>query len=199
MTKSITLVMCLCSFVFNSCALVPHEVTVKPSVHNTPSSIGEGVVLALEVLDERDDTTVGKRGMHQDGADITVKNLIPALERVLRDGFAEKGINVVAAAETADAELEAKDMPCCRDGDDESRPVQRRGHFFPDPAISSLFGTLALPGLCCFLSPASVSRRIQSLADAQPPNRRPVLCRRHGLAVDVHLVDGDRLLELLQR
>ncbi len=114
------LVQISCSLLVVSCAFTPHEVTVVAEAPITPSSIGKGVTVALEVFDDRDDTTVGQRGVGMQGADITVNDIIPLLERELKEGLEAKGFAIVPGGTSGysessmiepgapDVELEAK-------------------------------------------------------------------------------------------
>ncbi len=94
--KTRVLAFVLSSILLTSCAFTPHEIAVTAKAPTTPSSIGKGVTVALEVLDDREDIVVGQRGAGMRGADITVKDIIPALERELRNGLEAKGFTVVS-------------------------------------------------------------------------------------------------------
>ncbi len=98
----------LCGILLASCAYVPHEVAITAEAPSTPSSVGNGVTVALHVIDDRDDVVVGKRGMAMSGADITAKDAVPALESELKKGLEAKEFMVVSAGSDADAEFEAK-------------------------------------------------------------------------------------------
>lgn len=98
----------LSSILLTSCALQPHDVTITAEVPYTSSSVGDGVTLALQVIDDRDDVVVGKRAPVPAAADITAKNIIPALERELKKGLEAKGFEALSAQSDADAEFEAR-------------------------------------------------------------------------------------------
>ncbi len=76
----------LSSILLTSCAFTPHEVAITAEAPSTPSSVGKGVTLALQVIDDRDLVVVGQRGAWSMGADITAKDIVPALERELKRG-----------------------------------------------------------------------------------------------------------------
>lgn len=98
----------LCGMLLASCAFTPHDVTITATAPESPSSIGNGVTLALEVIDDREDIVVGQRAAGMQGADITAKDIIPTLERELKRGLEAKGFTVVSASDEADAEFEAR-------------------------------------------------------------------------------------------
>lgn len=105
--KSQVLVLALGGLLLSACVWTPHEVIVTAKAPVEPSSVGKGVTVALEVFDDRDDPVVGQRGAGLEGADITVKDIVPALETEIKDGLEAKGFTVVSAKESADAELQA--------------------------------------------------------------------------------------------
>ncbi len=98
----------LSSILLTSCAFTPHDVAITAEVPYTSSSVGDGVTLALQVIDDRDYVVVGKRAPVIDAADITAKNIIPALERELKKGLEAKGFEVLSAQSDADAEFKAR-------------------------------------------------------------------------------------------
>jgi uncharacterized lipoprotein YajG len=88
--------------------MMPHDVAITAEVPYTSSSVGDGVTLALQVIDDRDDVVVGRRMPVGTAADITAKNIIPALERELKEGLEAKGFEALSAQSDADAEFEAR-------------------------------------------------------------------------------------------
>ena len=98
----------LSSILLTSCAFTPHDVAITAEVPYTSSSVGDGVTLALQVIDDRDDVVVGQRGAGMQGADITAKDIIPALERELKKGLEAKGFEALSAQSDADAGFKAR-------------------------------------------------------------------------------------------
>ncbi len=100
----------LSSILLTSCVYIrpPLDAVIAPEVPYTSSSVGDGVTLALQVIDDRDDVVVGKRAPRIDAGDITAKNIIPALERELKKGLEAKGFEALSAQSDADAEFEAR-------------------------------------------------------------------------------------------
>ena len=106
--KTRALAFVLSSILLTSCTFTPHEVAITAEAPSTPSSVGKGVTLALQVIDDRDDVVVGQRGVGMMGADITVKDIVPALERELKKGLEVKGFTVASAKSNADAKFKAR-------------------------------------------------------------------------------------------
>lgn len=91
-----------------ACAFTPHQIPITATAPKVESSVGDGIVLSLEVLDDRDSTVVGQRGTGMMGADITAPEVIAALERELTAGLEAQGFTVVPANSRADVDLEAR-------------------------------------------------------------------------------------------
>lgn len=92
----------------SACAFTPHEVQLTASAPKNQSSVGQGVTLYLDVIDDRDSTVVGQRGGGMQGADITAARVMPTLERELKAGFEAKGFRVVSTKVGADAKVKAR-------------------------------------------------------------------------------------------
>ena len=86
----------------------PHEIAITAQSPEVVSNQGNGVSVALNVIDDRNNVTVGRRGAGMQGAGITAADIIPALERELTEGLQAQGFTVVPAGEGADAELKAR-------------------------------------------------------------------------------------------
>ena len=95
-------------FVLSACAYVPHDVGITAKAPTEPSSIGKGVNLVIEVLDDREVTDVGRRGAKEFTAEITSTQVMPSLKRELINGFRAKGFTIVESPQDADAEVEAR-------------------------------------------------------------------------------------------
>jgi uncharacterized lipoprotein YajG len=94
--------------VLGACAFTPHEVPITATAPKVESSVGNGITLALDVLDDRDSLVAGQRGQGMMGADITAPQVVAALERELTEGFEAQGFNVVPANSPADVDFEAR-------------------------------------------------------------------------------------------
>ena len=98
----------LSALLLSACAFTPHLVAVTAQAPTEPSTIGQGITLYLEVIDDRDSPIVGQRGAGMRGADITAPQIISTLGRELKAGFEAKGFRVVSTNAGADAEVEAR-------------------------------------------------------------------------------------------
>ena len=108
MTMSRALVFCLLFFALGACAFTPHQVTLAPKTSFSSDSSGSGTSIYLEIIDDRDDTTVGHRGAGTMGSKITAPNLMNTLRTNLRDGFLKKGYQIVDAESAANANVTIK-------------------------------------------------------------------------------------------
>ena len=102
--KARALAFVLCSILLTSCAAKSRDVAITAEAPNTPNSVGNGITVALDVIDDRDDVVVGRRG----GVDITANDIVSALEKELKRGLEANGFTVVSAGSDADAEFEAR-------------------------------------------------------------------------------------------
>jgi len=98
----------MCAMMLSACAFTPHEVEITAKAPTEASSIGAGISLYLEVIDDRDSLVTGQRGAGMQGADITAPLLMAALERELTAGFEAKGFRVLSSDAGADVEVEAR-------------------------------------------------------------------------------------------
>jgi uncharacterized lipoprotein YajG len=78
------------------CAWVPQNARLKVAPTVAPSEQGRGVTIAIEVLDRRMTTTIGRRGVDSEDAPITTKqNLSVLVRNALIAGYAKKGFNAI--------------------------------------------------------------------------------------------------------
>lgn len=92
----------------SACAFTPHDVGITAKAPTDVSSVGNGTNIVIELVDDRESTTVGQRGAQMMGADITASQIVSTLENELIAGFEAKGFNVVENSNAADAEVEAR-------------------------------------------------------------------------------------------
>jgi len=78
--------------VLSGCAWVPQTATLKPDINVEPSTLGNGVVLAVRVSDRRPSPVIGHRGVDSKNAAITTRQDVTALflEKIL-SGLTRKG------------------------------------------------------------------------------------------------------------
>ena len=78
------------------CAWIPQSAQLKVAPTVPPSEQGRGVMVAIEVLDRRMTTTIGRRGVDSELAAITTKqNLSVLIRDALIAGYARKGFNAI--------------------------------------------------------------------------------------------------------
>lgn len=77
------------------CVFTPHELALAPKTQVTDSDVGGGTDLYFRFVDERDDTTVGHRGVATVGAKISADALPTLMESQIREGLARKQYHLV--------------------------------------------------------------------------------------------------------
>lgn len=92
----------------SACDFTPHEVNITAEAPKTPSTIGAGITLHLQVIDDRDSTVVGQRGWGMQGANITAGRVMQVLENELANAFAAKGFRFAPSGSPVDAEIEVR-------------------------------------------------------------------------------------------
>lgn len=83
---------CLCA-----CQYIPQDVKIAPTVEVTESNIGQGKLVAVQVLDERENSTIGKRGFgFETGATIaTEQNVSQLFQTAVSEGLQRNGFKPV--------------------------------------------------------------------------------------------------------
>src|SRR5690606_25531114 len=72
----------------SGCAFNEQAVRVTPQVDVAPGTVGEGVAVRVNVVDERPRTTLGTRGARGGGADLTVEgDLVSILRGAIETGL----------------------------------------------------------------------------------------------------------------
>jgi uncharacterized lipoprotein YajG len=101
------LVMGLMVLLLSGCAFNKQVVTLKPTVNVPQSAMGSGVTVALKVVDERANTSLGHRGTaYGAAAEITTTQDLAELVRdQIRKGLEQQGYSVVANGATADRQV----------------------------------------------------------------------------------------------
>ena len=90
----------------SGCAYVPHQTDLSVSVSLPSSNIGSGTSLYLKFIDDRESTVVGSRGAGL-GAKITAEDIMTIFEDGIREGFKNKGYQLVTQDES-NSELKIK-------------------------------------------------------------------------------------------
>lgn len=101
-------VLAVASLFLAACAFTPHEVDVTAEAPKTPSTVGNGISVFLQVIDDRESQVVGQRGAGLVGADITAKQVVPVIEQELTLGLQAKGFTVLTKDQPNVIEIEAR-------------------------------------------------------------------------------------------
>jgi len=101
------LVMGLMILLLSGCAFNKQVVTLNPTVTVPKSAVGSGVTVALKVVDERANTSLGHRGTaYGAAAEITTSQDMAVLVRDrIRKGLEDQGYRVVENGASADRQL----------------------------------------------------------------------------------------------
>jgi uncharacterized lipoprotein len=91
--------------VLSGCAFTPAELALKPPTSMSNSDVGHGTPVSFKFVDERDDVTVGHRGVSTMGAKISAQDLPGMMEADLRKDIANKQFAIAQDGQHADAEV----------------------------------------------------------------------------------------------
>ena len=76
------------------CAWKPQSATLQPAPNITPSTVGNGVTLAVRVIDKRQSDTIGYRGLDSQNAAITTtQNVATVFQEKIIKGLVRKGFS----------------------------------------------------------------------------------------------------------
>ena len=101
------LVMVLMVLLLSGCAFKKQMVTLNPTVKVPASAVGSGVTVALKVVDERANTSLGHRGTAYGAAAeiMTAQDVAALIQEKIRKGLEDQGYRVVAGGASADRQL----------------------------------------------------------------------------------------------
>lgn len=86
-----------------ACQFVPHDVQLSTPVPNYASDVGHGARVYFRFIDDRDDVTVGNRGIGGNGAKITATELPNLIQAQLTDALVKKNYRLVPAESEGEA------------------------------------------------------------------------------------------------
>jgi uncharacterized lipoprotein YajG len=89
----------------SACTFTPAELALKPTSSTVASDAGHGTSVSFKFVDERDDVTVGHRGVATVGAKINAEDLPRTIEANLRQDLAGKQFVLLPEGQHADAEV----------------------------------------------------------------------------------------------
>ena len=82
----------LAAVVSSGCAWVPQTAKLQLTPEITPSTVGQGVTVAVRVTDRRTSQTIGRRGVDsEDAAITTTQNVITLFQDKIVQGLEKKG------------------------------------------------------------------------------------------------------------
>jgi len=89
----------LAAALVGGCAWTPQTAALKPAPYITPSTVGNGVTVAVRTIDKRASETIGHRGVDSQNAAITTTQNVAALfqEKII-EGLRQKGFSASAFA-----------------------------------------------------------------------------------------------------
>lgn len=89
------------------CVYNEHEVNLSlADATVADATVGRGTMLKLDILDERDASTAGRRGAGIAVAGVKMDDLMAEFERTIRQSYVNKGYTLVDSAADADSELQ---------------------------------------------------------------------------------------------
>lgn len=90
----------------SGCAFTPHNANIAIDQPTTIAKIDtQGTAIHLNVIDEREDTDLGRRGAGISVAKVTADGLFPKFVKAVKDGFQAKGYKLTNDKASANAEL----------------------------------------------------------------------------------------------
>jgi uncharacterized lipoprotein YajG len=93
----------LMAMLVSGCAWTPHDVQVATTAPTPVSTVGSGTHLYFQFVDDRDDVTVGHRGVATVGAKITAADVPQVVEKHLRTMLQNKGYTLLDGPVGSDA------------------------------------------------------------------------------------------------
>lgn len=104
LSKNIILV--LSTFLFLAgCTWTSHEANINIAQPAVQAGVANGEMIFFSILDDRDEATIGNRGVGRMGAKVTAQDPIGKIETVLRQGLLEKGYVLVNNQRETDKKL----------------------------------------------------------------------------------------------
>lgn len=99
MKKSVYLFLFLGIVLINGCAYISQQVKIMPDLYVPESNIGQGKMVALSIIDERPDKTIGHRGsgFGKAAAINTVQDIRTTIQDEIVKGLQRKGFTLVSS------------------------------------------------------------------------------------------------------
>lgn len=87
------------------CTWTSHEANINIAQPVVQAGVAGGEMIYFSILDDRDETTIGNRGVGRVGAKVTAQDPVGKIETVLRQGLLEKGYVLVTNQTETDKKL----------------------------------------------------------------------------------------------
>lgn len=95
----------LAATLISGCTFTPHDVQVAPTAPTPVSTVGNGTRLFFQYVDDRDDVTVGHRGVATVGAQVTAQDVSSVVQSHLRTMLQNKGYTLSDVPANTDASI----------------------------------------------------------------------------------------------
>ena len=92
-------------FTLGGCTWTSHEANLLVDQPAVSRNIAHGTEVFLNVIDDRDEATLGNRGVGRIGAKVTAQDPVGLVERVVRTGLIDKGYVLVADQGSTDKKI----------------------------------------------------------------------------------------------
>jgi uncharacterized lipoprotein YajG len=84
------------TFYFSGCAWTPQKLTIKAEPQFSKSAVGNGITVAVQVVDVRPSKIIGYRGLDSELAEIhTDQDVVSIFQDKLIEGLKRKGFNAI--------------------------------------------------------------------------------------------------------
>jgi len=83
------------ALVLAGCTFIDQKVQLQPQVDVTTADLGQSKSVAIKVVDDRDDTVIGNRGIWDKGAKVSTEDDVAGVfTKAISDGLRQKGFQV---------------------------------------------------------------------------------------------------------
>lgn len=87
------------------CTWTSHEANINIAQPAVQAGVADGEMIFFSILDDRDEATIGNRGVGRVGAKVTAQDPVGKIETVIRQGLLEKGYVLVNNQTETDKKL----------------------------------------------------------------------------------------------
>lgn len=99
------------SAICSGCAFTPQAVRITPELNVTNVMNGTGNAIKVTVVDERSSKSLGQRGAHNMGADLTVQGeLANIVDSAIKTGLGKQGFRTNVEGKSAELKVEIRNL-----------------------------------------------------------------------------------------